>query len=757
MLEDLGTDLICVLDGLDECADDSLASLLQKIKMLFSESLEKHKLRLIILSRRHPDCLERVLGSFARIDLDSDQVSNQPDINSYITSRIAQLAERKGISTSLVRHIEEIFREKSEDTFLWVSFMADDLEKQTVSGIEKALQTLPKGLDEIYERILLHIKPDNTTTIASMLQWISLALRPLTVPQLAESMRIRASGYLSKEELCLSYIESCGHLLQVSRPSGTNELSQESDLRVTFVHQSVKDFLFGLAKHHKISAFQVEKAKGHLEIAYQLLSSMQNEWLECVTDLDLDGSGRFREVDAYPLAQYARRNWDLHLQQLQDESLWQLIDSNPSFFSDSSAVRDNWLRASSMLGPKEDFNLFQVACVFGLLSLVKKVLKRKKLTSPFTFQRYINQQHSGSSPLCLAIRGGNTKLVQLLLSYKANIELPCVGYSKNSALHYATKRGHLEIFQLFAETKSGQRIIDADIKASQRGVEFDSLLHLAASSGDSQVCRSLIERYHYNVDVVGAWGQTPICNAISRRSIGLARILIEQWGASIAATDKILEAAVESQKFLSTYGSGDELDFVVTECKIDINTRDKSGETILHFAFHRMAAAWYHPPTYYEFAAHCVLLGADPSLRSTNGDAPFHLYKWFSSETISSLRPIISLVRDGRLGVNDKDSMGLTLLHKFIYDAFVRSKFAKNDIFIGLTSLLNVGADRTLVNSLGVTALQLARAFRDAIVAKLPSKGEHSIETLAVIVDVLENYATVSNQPQRLDPLDWPI
>ncbi|MCP6127605.1 hypothetical protein NL458_26390, partial [Klebsiella pneumoniae] len=86
----------------------------------------------------------------------------QSDINTYITSRVAQLAKRKAISKSLVNHIEEKFREKSEDTFLWVSFMANDLEKEAVSDIEKALQTLPRGLDEIYERILLSIKQKDT-------------------------------------------------------------------------------------------------------------------------------------------------------------------------------------------------------------------------------------------------------------------------------------------------------------------------------------------------------------------------------------------------------------------------------------------------------------------------------------------------------------------------------------------------------------------------------------------------------------------
>ncbi|KFY94645.1 hypothetical protein V500_03121, partial [Pseudogymnoascus sp. VKM F-4518 (FW-2643)] len=703
------------------------------------------------LGRRHPDCLERMLGSFARIDLDSDQVSNQSDINSYITYRVAQLAERKGISTSLVKHIEETFREKSEDTFLWVSFMADDLEKQTVSGIEKALQTLPKGLDEIYERILLNIKPDNTTIIATMLQWISLAVSPLTVPELAEAMRIHASGYLSKEELCLSYIESCGHLLQVSHlcdADGPSQYSEVSvDPKVTFVHQSVKDFLFGRSKHHKISAFQVNKAQGDFNIACQLLFSMQDEWVECLEDIR---SGvTFREIDAYPLAQYARWNCFLHLQQLQDKSLLQLIDRNTFFFSDSSAVRDNWryARCYNLHSYEENLNLLEFACELGLLALAKKLLKRKRLTSPFTFERYINHRHSGWSTLRLAIDGGNTELIQLLLSYKANVEFPCSNWDKQSSLHYVTKLGHVEIFQLFAGTKSGQRIIDADIRVGQRGVKRDSLLHIAASSGNSQLCSCLLKQYHYNIDVMGARGQTPLCNAILGRSTGLARIFVEQWGASIAVADQILKAIAKSQ-YRYVQGSGDELEFFISECKIDINARDESGQTILHVAFEWLSLELY------EFAARCLVLGADPSLRSANGDAPFHLYQWFKGPEVSPLTPIILLLRDGRLGVNDQGNGGTTLLHKFIRDTFNYPWLEKDGILSGVTSLLDIGADRTLVNSNGITALQLAKMLCDNSTYE---KRELIIEIQADIVDVLENHVTVSNQPQRLDPFDWPV
>lgn len=756
MLEELGTDLICVLDGLDECANDSLTGLLQKIRMLFTESPERHKLRLVILSRRHPGCLERILGSFPRIDLDSDQVSNKPDINSYIISRVAQLTKRRGISTSLVGHIEQTFREKSEDTFLWVSLMADDLERQTVSGIEKALQTLPKGLDEIYERILLSINPEITTIVATMLQWISLAIRPLTVPELAEAMECEASGHLSKEKLCLSYIDSCGHLLQISGVRDADESSQYSEdsvnsPTVTFVHQSVKDFLSSPVKHHMTSAFHVNKAQGDLNIACQLLSSMQNEWLECAQG----PSGRFQETDAYPLASYARWNWRRHLQQIQDKRLWNLIDRNKFFFSDSSTIRGKWLYASyeTNISGIEASNLLQFACEFGLLALAKRLLKRKKLTSPFTFQRYIHRKSSGQSTLNAAINGRHIEVVRLLLNYKADIERPCRKYIDGSALHYATMVGDLEIFQLLAGTKHGQRIIDADTRAGERGVERDSLLHVATSLGDSQMCSLLLERYHYNIEAVGLWGQTPLCNAISNNHISLARIFVKQLGASTAAADKILKAVAESGAYSDT--GRETLKFVISECKIDINARDESGQTILHFAFKKALSLRIHdPPRNHAFATRCLVLGADPSLRSTDGDAPFHLYEWFSHRGVSPLRPIILLVRDGRLGVNDQGNGGNTLLRNFIRDAFgCNYNIAKNDIFNGLTSLLDVGADRTLVDSNGMAALQLAKKLCDKLTQE--DRG-FIVENLADVIDVLENYATVSNQPQRLDPLDWP-
>ena len=54
------------------------------------------------------------------------------------------------------------------------------------STIQKALQSLPKDLDESYERILEKINPLNSQEALSALRWISFATRPLFIEELIE-------------------------------------------------------------------------------------------------------------------------------------------------------------------------------------------------------------------------------------------------------------------------------------------------------------------------------------------------------------------------------------------------------------------------------------------------------------------------------------------------------------------------------------------------------------------------------------------
>ncbi|GKU07351.1 vegetative incompatibility protein het-e-1 [Fusarium langsethiae] len=169
-------------------------------------------LKLLIASREDPKILPQTLEEFPRVTLGN----LEHDIQLYISEKVAYLANIKKIEESPLHHrIEEAFRQGAEGTFLWVSYMAQDLEHKSLSEIELALTELPQGLYEIYERIMSQIKMENRHKIAEMLMWILFAEHPLKISQLCRAIQIQTSDTLTREEVCFDYIRSCGHLLQL--------------------------------------------------------------------------------------------------------------------------------------------------------------------------------------------------------------------------------------------------------------------------------------------------------------------------------------------------------------------------------------------------------------------------------------------------------------------------------------------------------------------------------------------------------------
>ena len=122
-------EVCCVLDTLDECDEQSLTSLLCKITDLYN-SPTGLPLKLIIASREEPKALPQALMRYPRITLaDIDK-----NIQLFISKRVPYLAGIRMISGSLLHcRIEKAFQEGAEGTFLWVSYMAQDLETKSLS------------------------------------------------------------------------------------------------------------------------------------------------------------------------------------------------------------------------------------------------------------------------------------------------------------------------------------------------------------------------------------------------------------------------------------------------------------------------------------------------------------------------------------------------------------------------------------------------------------------------------------------------
>ena len=126
--------------------------------------------------------------------------------------------------------------------FHWVRCQLDTIKKcQNLRGIKRVLETLPKDLNETYERILLKIlkEGEETAEVAEkILRWLVGSMRPLGLLELEEAIMIEPGTAKLNEDLrprgsgTAAILASCGSLVE--------EFKDESGLRrVRISHYTV--------------------------------------------------------------------------------------------------------------------------------------------------------------------------------------------------------------------------------------------------------------------------------------------------------------------------------------------------------------------------------------------------------------------------------------------------------------------------------------------------------------------------------------
>ena len=127
---------------------------------------------------------------------------------------------------------------RAEGTFLWVGFaMHELLQKQTCTAILEALEDLPSGLPAIYSRMLLQVPAERRRTSSAILRWVTLALRPLELQELAAAVGINESSPLiTLEQAIYDETTFCGPFLKVQ------------ERKVSLVYQSARDYLLRIER-----------------------------------------------------------------------------------------------------------------------------------------------------------------------------------------------------------------------------------------------------------------------------------------------------------------------------------------------------------------------------------------------------------------------------------------------------------------------------------------------------------------------------
>ncbi|SCO88782.1 related to vegetatible incompatibility protein HET-E-1 [Fusarium oxysporum] len=211
ILEDkTSADCIIIIDALDECIEGR-----EKLIGYISQCSISCNAKWVISSRNWPEIESQLdaTQSQVRLQLELNHASISNAVLKFVDSKIDRLNSTYDRANRA--RIRKHLLDNANDTFLWVALI---------------LKRFPAGLNELYARMICDIKEQDMDWCRAILAVIAVALRPLSLQELAAADGILTEWVEDKKTLS-SLVTSCGSLLTVR------------ENKVYTVHQSVNDFL----------------------------------------------------------------------------------------------------------------------------------------------------------------------------------------------------------------------------------------------------------------------------------------------------------------------------------------------------------------------------------------------------------------------------------------------------------------------------------------------------------------------------------
>ncbi|KAI0408779.1 hypothetical protein F4802DRAFT_366865 [Xylaria palmicola] len=211
---------IWVVDALDECV--KFSSWFKLLPQLPSG------LRLFITSRS-TDEIERGITSLGPRVVTRSLTNHDTaeDMRAYLSTRLEDL------SLETVDELCTRILARSQGSFLWVRLVLQEFENAyTDEDIEAILQEVPDDLYKMYTRMLEMIESERRRTklARSILSWVTLACRPLTVDELRCAIRLDINETPHNIEKAIPTV--CGQLVFIDQAS-----------RVHMIHETAREFL----------------------------------------------------------------------------------------------------------------------------------------------------------------------------------------------------------------------------------------------------------------------------------------------------------------------------------------------------------------------------------------------------------------------------------------------------------------------------------------------------------------------------------
>ncbi|XP_053665919.1 serine/threonine-protein phosphatase 6 regulatory ankyrin repeat subunit B [Anopheles marshallii] len=168
---------------------------------------------------------------------------------------------------------------------------------------------------------------------------------------------------------------------------------------------------------------------------------------------------------------------------------------------------------------------FHAVAVAGNNDVLTEMISHMSATD---IQKAMNRQSSvGWTPLLIACNRGHMDLVNNLLANHARVDV--FDNEGRSALHLAAEHGYLQVCDALITNKA---FINSKSRVGR------TALHLAAMNGYSELVKFLIRDHNAVVDILTLRKQTPLHLAAASGQMNVCKLLLE-LGANIDATDDV--------------------------------------------------------------------------------------------------------------------------------------------------------------------------------------------------------------------------
>ncbi|PKK46107.1 hypothetical protein CI102_10510 [Trichoderma harzianum] len=405
-----------IVDGLDECDDNTVASVVKTLDKLVAaaSSSAATLLKVLLCTQMRPEVFKFVKKKH-QVSLSSEKNHLNKAIQDYTLQRINAIRpslSQLRITDDDVTALASQIAQKADGMFLWAKLVMEYLKKNLFyhrDEILKAAVSLPRELGEFYGRMLSQIMANfderSSQRISAVLSWIAFAKRPLRLAELLSALAFDTKQE-QVDELVPAYIlDRCEPLIQ-----------KQADSSYSFVHVSVRDFLQSSDTALLVTESESQRRHG-LATVRCLLSSQQ------IFAPSFPDSERALRVlrGLHGFHMYATEFWADYLLSSLELDQARFFDSE--FFALSCRLAENFIAAETD-GEAADGNLSDTRLAlirqkdYRLYKMVKLVLleQNKETIEVVSIHGATSQFHYMASDI-IALRKKHQTMIRKLLKY----------------------------------------------------------------------------------------------------------------------------------------------------------------------------------------------------------------------------------------------------------------------------------------------------------------------------------------------------